>query len=86
MLKNGEQLVILDEYILDVSQWMRQHPGGTFAIKHNVGRDISKFFHGGYALENIHKVREHKHSNDARKVVNSLIIGRLEGYTQTRLM
>jgi len=59
---------------------MFNHPGGTFSIKHNIGRDISKFFHGGYALENILKVGEHKHSNDARKVVNRLIIGQLEGY------
>ena len=55
-VKNGEQLVILDEYVLDISKFMYEHPGGAFSLSHNVGWDISKFFHGGYSLEIILKV------------------------------
>ena len=58
---------------------MYEHPGGTFSLSQNIGRDISKFFYGGYSLENKIKVPEHRHSNDARMIVNDLIIGRLEG-------
>ena len=57
---------------------MYEHPGGAFSLSHNVGWDISKFFHGGYSLEIIFKVQEHKHSNDARKICNTLIIGILD--------
>lgn len=62
----GEQLVILDDMVLDISRFMDDHPGGKFSLKHNVGRDVSKFFYGGYSLENVQKVSHHAHSNDAR--------------------
>lgn len=77
LLKKGEKLVILDDLVLDIRWFMGEHPGGLFTLEHNVGRDISKFFYGGYSLENQSKVPEHSHSNDARKIVNTLIVGRL---------
>jgi cytochrome b involved in lipid metabolism len=30
---------------------MENHPGGKFVIEHNIGRDVSKFFYGGYSLD-----------------------------------
>jgi len=50
-VKKGEKLVLLDDMVLDVTRFMFNHPGGKFVIEHNVGRDISKFFYGGYTLE-----------------------------------
>lgn len=47
---------------------------------------MSKFFHGGYSLENQVKVPEIRHSNDARMIVNDLIIGRFERASPIRLM
>ena len=73
-MKDGEKLVILDNMVLDISKFMEEHPGGRFSLEHNVGEDISKFFYGGYSLENQNKVTEHTHSNDARKIVNTLIV------------
>ena len=52
MVRNNQQLVILDDMVLDVTKFQFSHPGGTFSIKQNIGRDISKFFYGGYTLEN----------------------------------
>jgi cytochrome b involved in lipid metabolism len=63
--------------VLDISKFMPNHPGGKFSLEHNIGRDVSKFFYGGYALENENKMEAHTHSNTARKVVNSLIKYRL---------
>ena len=83
-VQKGEKLVILDDLVLDVSRFMGEHPGGHFTLEHNVGRDISKFFYGGYSLENQSKVPEHAHSNDARKIVNGLIVGRLIQEASTR--
>jgi len=34
-----------------MSSYAFQHPGGAFLLEYNVGRDISKFFYGGYALD-----------------------------------
>jgi cytochrome b involved in lipid metabolism len=50
-ISKGEKLVILDDLVLNVCDYMAAHPGGKFALLQNVGRDVSKFFHGGYTLE-----------------------------------
>jgi len=47
-------------------------------MDHNIGRDISKYFYGGYILENQVGISPHTHSNVARKIVNSLIVARIE--------
>ena len=45
----------------------------------NIGRDISKFFYGGYSLENYTPISTvHMHSNIARLVVNGLVVAKLE--------
>jgi len=44
---------------------------------HNIGRDVSKFFYGGYSLEgNLGRApaRGHAHSTFARKIVSDLAI------------
>ena len=63
-----------------------RHPGGAFLIEYNVGRDISKFFYGAYALDGNSndpkaKTERHTHSNVARKMVNRHIIGVLTSKT-----
>lgn len=51
-------------------------------LKHNVGRNISKFFHGSYSLEGnlvpMGMDRRWTHSNYARKIANRLIIANIE--------
>lgn len=49
-VERGEKLVILDNLILNTNGYERQHPGGKFTLIKNFGRDISKFYYGGYAL------------------------------------
>lgn len=74
----GEQLVLLDDLILDIRSFKSSHPGGKFVLQHNIGRDISKFFYGGYQLENSSGLKPYTHSNVARSIINKLVIGRLE--------
>ena len=50
-IKQGRKLFVLNEFVLDVTDFVASHPGGRFVIETNVGRDISKFFYGGYCLE-----------------------------------
>lgn len=76
-VNEGRKFVVLDELVLDVASFISHHPGGQFVLKHNIGRDVSKFFHGGYSLEGnlgTKPASGHKHSNYARMIVNSLII------------
>lgn len=79
LVSQGRKLVILDEFVVDVQKYIDWHPGGKFLLSHNIGRDVSKFFHGGYALEgNLGRLPAPgwKHSNLSRQVVNLLIVAR----------
>jgi hypothetical protein len=81
LVSQGRKLVILDEFVLDVEKYISWHPGGVFLLTHNIGRDISKFFHGGYSLEDNlggQPAAGHPHSNQARIVVNKLIIAQFQ--------
>jgi len=40
-VRNGEQLVLLDDLVLDVSDFKADHPGGQFTIEHLIGRDAT---------------------------------------------
>ena len=82
-VKNGEKLVLLDDLVLDMGNYITNHPGGRFSMEANIGRDVSKFFYGGYALENQGDlaVKPHTHSNDARKLVEKFAIGYLDKKT-----
>jgi len=62
-IEKGIKLWILDELVLDLSEYSFKHPGGRFVIDRTVGRDISKFFYGAYALDH--------NSNDPKKKVPS---------------
>lgn len=64
--------------VLDVGPYLDRHSGGRFALEANIGRDVSKYFYGGYSLENIVPVKPHTHSNDARRLVDKFAIAYLE--------
>ena len=84
--KGRQKLVILDDLVLDVTNFANSHPGGRFLIERNIGKDISKYFHGGYSLEPLQKARNHKHSNYARLIVNDLIVARYVAKRGTSIM
>ena len=70
--------MILDDLVLDVTEFAKSHPGGRFLIERNNRKDISKYFHGGYSFEPLQGAKNHTHSNYARTIVNSLILARYE--------
>lgn len=88
-IKDGEQLVILDNMVVDISSYAYNHPGGAFLLDYNVGRDISKFFYGSYALDgngndpSKQETERHAHSNLARKIANNNRVGIMK-YDATR--
>lgn len=80
-LHAGEMLMILDDLVLDVSEFYKVHPGGKFVIEHTVGSDIAKFFYGGYSLEDNMKPKPafgFRHSNYARMIANDIAVARFD--------
>ena len=82
-IEKGVQLWILDELVLDLTEYSLKHPGGRFVIQRTVGRDISKFFYGGYALDhnsNDHKkkVPSYTHSEIAKLVAQDCAVAILD--------
>lgn len=76
-IKAGRNLCILDSMVLDMTDYVVQHPGGKFVLKINRGRDISKFFYGGYCLEDNlgpNPAQGYNHSNYAKLICNDLAI------------
>ena len=72
-VRKGETLCILDNLVLNLQPYFHQHPGGAFLLTQTVGRDISKFFYGGYTLDGNggkpgSNKKVHAHTNVARKV------------------
>ena len=51
VMKGQQKLVVLDDLVLDVTAFASSHPGGRFVLERSNGKDISKYFHGGYSLE-----------------------------------
>ena len=48
LVLKGKHLFILDDLVLDLTDYIPNHPGGAFLLQQNIGRDVSKFFYGGY--------------------------------------
>ena len=71
--------MIFDNLVLDLKGYHRNHPGGKFNLIHNLGRDISKFFFGGYNLVNVQGKRPHHHSQAALDIVKTMIVGEIDG-------
>ena len=84
--KGQKRLVILDDLVLDVTNFVNSHPGGRFLLENNTGKDISKYFHGGYSYEPDMNASNHKHSNYARTIVNDLIVARYVAKRGTSIM
>lgn len=69
--------------VLDITNYIYAHPGGSHLLEYNIGRDISKFIYGSYALagntnDPKAKTDRHTHSNVARKVANNHAIATLK--------
>jgi cytochrome b involved in lipid metabolism len=62
-LHKGEQLVILEDLVLDISEYKEDHPGGQFLVEHLIGRDITQFFYGSTILEPSSRLSPWRHSD-----------------------
>lgn len=66
-ISNGKCLIILEEYVYDVTSFLREHPGGDKILKAYAGRDATAAFNGGSNV----------HTQSARLRAHMMIIGKL---------
>ena len=71
----GKKWVFLDHYILDISGFMQNHPGGAYMLQRSVGQDVGKYLNGCSSAD--FQVNPYYHSQPARNLINHLIIGRV---------
>jgi len=67
---NGECLVVIDNIVHNVENFVHEHPGGRQTLLHWVGTDATRLFNG---LDG----SEHIHSKEARKFLLSLRVAKL---------
>jgi cytochrome b involved in lipid metabolism len=71
--------VILDNQVLDVEPFLPYHPGGEFALRERLGFSIDLPFNGHHypgVFAETGGNPGHMHSNQAREIALSLVIGR----------
>ena len=65
--------VILDDFVYDATSFI--HPGGNCLIELCKGKEISRYFYGACGIDD--KDKGHKHSLSAKKLLQSMYIGKL---------
>jgi hypothetical protein len=79
-VKAGKNLVTIDNLVLDLGSFAIIHPGGKFALQRSVGRDISKYFYGGFYILGENGSQEpHRHSLKAFGIAKRMVVARLAG-------
>lgn len=66
---SGRSLIVIGGYIHDVSEFIKDHPGGPAIIKSRLGKDATTAFNGGL----------YDHSNAAHNLLAMMRVGCIEG-------
>ncbi|KAG0326322.1 hypothetical protein BG000_001448, partial [Podila horticola] len=45
-VNSGAKLVVVDDYVFDIREWIASHPGGTKVLERVIGTDITADFYG----------------------------------------
>jgi hypothetical protein len=75
LIIKGSQLVLFNNYVLDIEGFKDEHPGTAFVLKENIGNEIGKYFYGAYSMEQ--DVAPYVHSGYAATLLERLVIGKL---------
>lgn len=76
--KEGAKLSVLENYVIDWREWDLYHPGGKFILSKTRGKDLTKYFNGGYAFNPNRPSSQHLHSLQANEIASGLIIAYLK--------
>jgi len=85
MVREGKQLAILEGMVLDLEPFIYYHPGGMFVLQQRIGFNLdlpfnAKPYSGIQSNDGAHEGV--MHSNIARQVASSLVIGKYGGDTK----
>lgn len=67
-VKNGRCLLVIDGVVHNLEEFVGHHPGGEKYLLEHVGKDATKFFHGGAI---------HAHSNAANNLLSTMRLARI---------
>lgn len=67
--KNGRALIAISGIVHDVTNFIKDHPGGKLLISSGIGKDATAIFNGGVYL----------HSNAAHNLLSSMRVGVIFG-------
>ncbi|KAL8737772.1 MAG: hypothetical protein Q9181_001362 [Wetmoreana brouardii] len=67
--KNGRDLVAIAGIVHEVTEFIKEHPGGKAMIKSGLGKDATAMFNGGIYM----------HSNAAHNLLSSMRVGVIRG-------
>jgi len=69
-VQKGEQLVVLEDVVLDVKNFVHDHPGGRQTLLNWVGHDVTALYNGNGS--------GHVHSQSSRKHLAAMRVGSLK--------
>lgn len=79
VFEKKKQMVIMDNCVLDMDEYAGIHPGGKFVLEKTVGRDVSKFFYGGYQMVSGAEEFPFNHSALAMSISQTFVVANLAG-------
>jgi stearoyl-CoA desaturase (delta-9 desaturase) len=71
----GKSWIVIGGFVHDVTDFIEDHPGGPKILATMIGKDGTKAFNGAI----------YNHSNAARNLLSSKVIGKVEGFTESEL-
>lgn len=69
----GLPILLYNNYVIDVSGFIKKHPGSSELMRRNIGTNVSLVMEGYFAIAGMH----HRHSNLAMKILRTMILGKL---------
>lgn len=76
MVSAGRKVVLYNNFIVDIDSFADQHPGTTYVLTENIGKDIGKYFYGAYSMSP--DIVPYTHSSYAAKLLEKLVIGKMK--------
>lgn len=55
-------VMLIENNVIELKDWDQFHPGGKFVLHKNFGRDVTKYWYGGYQMIDHYRDRRHSHS------------------------
>ena len=75
-IKSKDKLAIFENYVIKISGYFFDHPGGKYVLQECVGKDIGKYLNGSYSMES--NMSPHTHSVIAYKILQKLAVAKLK--------